>query len=392
MRLAVLCLLPLLTLYVLHEFPEAFGGDPPEWKKSSLQRSFPNPDASAKAGAYVGVEDCSMCHEERAKSLAGSFHAALLTRPASRGCEECHGPGARHAEEEGDAPIRNNRKAPAKQVVAVCLKCHTSVLSKPSRGHRDWLRAAGSKEKVRSCVDCHDVHLDRKSKAFDPKLGPFRELAPLEKHATHVKAARCRECHPDHHPDLLKSGHAGILESTKACGTCHGAGSLHADSGGHRSKIVFPWKQKRKDLNRNCRSCHAESQAPATATCLSHDANGLSCITCHDANAKKGATLRHSQLLLCGTCHEEEAERFELPSRHSASQGGVACTDCHNPLDRPKKKSKASPRHRACVECHREGGDAKRHEHDAAKGKGCVDCHDPHGSNRDALLRKSTGD
>ena len=54
----------------------------------------PDPD-SAKC---VGAETCQTCHEPSYKSFADSAHARTLEnpRPAERGCEGCHGPGADH--------------------------------------------------------------------------------------------------------------------------------------------------------------------------------------------------------------------------------------------------------------------------------------------------------
>ena len=365
--------------------PVAGGGDAAPWRKAALSERFPDPDLKADPKALVGPAECAHCHEDRKKSLSASFHAKVLEAAGSRGCEECHGPGAAHAE-DGDGAIRNLRKAPAREVVGVCLRCHENVLTRPVGAHRSWLEIERPEPATRSCVVCHAVHVDRGAKAFDPALGPFRDLPSLAEHATHVTAERCRECHDRAHPEIGRSGHSALLRTKEACGTCHGPGSLHADSGGDPSKIVHPFKQAHEARIGKCLECHDTGKSVAAATCRAHAPKGISCVICHDVNAPKGRTVRREQALLCGTCHPEVGERLRLPSRHPVAGGKVSCTDCHNPPVAASGGSASGARRDACIECHEEFGGPFRHDHGIAGPEGCVACHDPHGSAHPRLL------
>jgi hypothetical protein len=64
---------------------------------------------------YVGSETCMECHEDYYASYMKNRHAVKAdprTPAAGWGCEACHGPGAEHAESEGED----------------CLTCHTPMV------------------------------------------------------------------------------------------------------------------------------------------------------------------------------------------------------------------------------------------------------------------------
>jgi len=341
-------------------------------------KRFPDPDRNARSKDYIASSECFICHEDRATSLKTSFHAGLLDDGESRGCQECHGPGAAHAGDGDESTIRDPVEIDPKVSIGVCVTCHADVLSKPHRKHPEWI---GSDSDLRACVRCHRVHVDRKHPAFDPKLGPFQDLPSLAKHASHLPAARCRECHPKTHPQIDKSGHAGLLKKREACGACHGAGSLHVASGGSAGKIVQPWKQKRKERNRTCLGCHHDDKNAAEPICLDHDRKRISCINCHRVNSPKGRTLRSAEALLCTLCHPSVEEEFERASHHPIENAKVGCTGCH------QRSGKA--RRDACVECHREYQGPFRHDHGFDEAKGCLACHAPHGSAHPRLLAQA---
>jgi DmsE family decaheme c-type cytochrome len=366
----------------------AIGGSDADWTKAAVEHRFPDPDRQARAKDFVGAAECATCHEERQKSLKTSFHAGLLSDAKSRGCEECHGPGERHSTDGDEATIRNPARVDAVTSAGVCLRCHEQVLTRPHRDHREWIRDG---KVTRSCVQCHRVHVDRNSAAFDAKIGPFRGIADLARHATDVPTAKCRECHPRTHPDVARSGHARLLGERKGCGACHGPGSLHVESGGKPSKIVQPWRQKQEDRNRTCLECHGDGQAPADPICRAHDANRISCLSCHRVNAPSGKTIRGREALLCGMCHADVADRFDLASRHPIEKGEIGCTDCHNLKMKAASGAGTAARREACIGCHTSFRGPFRHDHGIAKPGGCVACHDPHGSKHPRLLKRAPG-
>src|SRR5437773_2565614 len=82
--------------------------DEDPWSEAAVRARFPDPDAATKPDQFAGNAECKECHEDRVKSLAASAHAKFVDakKSASRGCQECHGPGADHVDDP-DKAIRN---------------------------------------------------------------------------------------------------------------------------------------------------------------------------------------------------------------------------------------------------------------------------------------------
>ncbi len=409
------------------------GGDEDPWSAASVRARFPDPDAAAAPEAFGDNIECKECHEDRVKSLATSFHAKLgdAAKSKTHGCQECHGPGAAHVDDD-DLPMRDplyvadlvaptpepaTAEAPeaakpdaakpdaakprrhetvaVKEMNAVCLRCHLDVLTKPVEGHRSWTTKKGGKSAAdRSCVSCHGVHVDATLPAFDKKVGPFATAAELAKVAKPTDPALCVGCHsqfdaPKFHPQMARSGHAFLLaddEQNHGCAACHGAGSLHALSGGRPATIVNPKNQKPKDVDATCNACHIKGKSVEKWTCAEHSKQGVSCIVCHDANAPSGHTLRKPEFQLCGSCHLDVQAQFRLPNRHRVAEGRVACSDCHDPHGNTDKVRDKDVRYRACLACHQEKGGPFLFDHGIKRGEGCTACHDPHGSTNRRML------
>jgi DmsE family decaheme c-type cytochrome len=185
---------------------------------------------------------------------------------------------------------------------------------------------------------------------------------------------------------MRRSGHADLIEKGKACGTCHGPGSLHAASGGDPKKIVYPARQKAKAVSAACDRCHEGGEAVKRWTCAEHHREGLSCITCHDPNARAGRTLRGPEFKLCGGCHVDVKAEFRFPNRHRVDEARVQCSDCHDPHGNTAKVRDLDVRYRACVECHGEKAGPFVYDHDIKRTDGCVACHSPHGSPNRRML------
>lgn len=372
------------------------------WTTKALGERFPHPDASAVLDDYLGNTDCAECHGDRRKSLATSFHAALLDERASRsrGCESCHGPGVAHWEEGGEGPIRDPAFAPPSEVLGVCLACHADVLTEDDAAHRAWVFPGSPTPEpavARSCVQCHDVHVDRSSPAFADDTGPFTDPEALAAAAEPIPARRCIECHPTFHPELARSGHAELMEgppgahddlATRAgeCGSCHGAGTLHADSGGRAELILNPERMPAGVLNALCNDCHRSGESMVRWTCSEHARENVSCIACHDANARRGHTLRAPEFELCGSCHTDVQASFRLPDGHRVEEGRIGCTDCHDPHGNTSRVRDRQLRRDVCGECHADKSGPFLFDHGVRRGDGCIACHAPHGSSNRRLL------
>ncbi|HXY50235.1 MAG TPA: cytochrome c3 family protein [Terriglobales bacterium] len=102
----------------------------------------------------VGTETCQTCHEESYQSFADSAHARTLEnpRPAERGCEGCHGPGADHVNAGGDpGKIRRFADANPDTIRERCAACHA------------MREDAHSRARI-TCLSCHSAHHYREKK------------------------------------------------------------------------------------------------------------------------------------------------------------------------------------------------------------------------------------
>jgi cytochrome c554/c'-like protein len=100
-------------------------------------------DNRAHPVAYAGRSTCGDCHDDVAGALAAGQHARV-------GCEACHGPQARHAEDPsaGDAPPRLDPRA-------VCLGCHTANAAKPAKFPQIVPKDHAAEG---ACTECHAAH------------------------------------------------------------------------------------------------------------------------------------------------------------------------------------------------------------------------------------------
>jgi hypothetical protein len=110
--------------------------------------------AQSKKGAaadasYIGADACQACHDDSYATFAGSPHKKLLENKAAaqRGCEACHGPGAAHANSNGDTSrIFSFAGAKPATVLTRCGACHQA------ENKEDHLR------QQLSCLGCHSAH------------------------------------------------------------------------------------------------------------------------------------------------------------------------------------------------------------------------------------------
>ncbi|MBI5115213.1 hypothetical protein HZA56_01955 [Candidatus Poribacteria bacterium] len=157
---------------------------------------------------------------------------------------------------------------------------------------------------------------------------------PMIKGAEYVGMETCEACHPDQAKRFKLTSHfetsvkEGENSKGEACESCHGAGSLHADSGGDPSKIV------RYSADR------------------------------------------------CFVCHVDIRGKFQLQYHHPVPEKWMKCTDCHNPHSEDVKSWSAVSVLRPgeiCFRCHKEFKGPFVFAHDPLR-DGCQVCHNPHGS------------
>jgi len=103
-------------------------------------------DNMARPLSFAGRDACEGCHTDVVEFRKGSKHAAI-------GCESCHGPLAKHAEDP--SALKPERPEPK----ALCLGCHAANVAKP-RGFKQ----IDPKEHFagEACAGCHAPHAPQK--------------------------------------------------------------------------------------------------------------------------------------------------------------------------------------------------------------------------------------
>lgn len=159
--------------------------------------------------------------------------------------------------------------------------------------------------------------------------------------AQFVGSETCNDCHGEIGRDFKTATHArlqarGENAAHLGCEGCHGAGSLHNQSGGAAGTIINP---------------------------------------------RKSADV-------CFRCHLDKRAEFNLPYHHPVLEGHISCGDCHNPHKGPAIKGGGTSilsENETCFACHTAQRGPFVFEHEATR-EGCLNCHRPHGSVNQKLL------
>ena len=259
---------------------------------------------------YVGSETCMECHEDYYASYMKNRHAVKAdprTPAAGWGCEACHGPGAEHAESEGEKPIRSlkaDAAGPADQKSAACLKCH-------AKGRQALWHGSEHRSRNLSCSSCHNIHSDYPSNL-----------------ARQNEAETCGQCHKDIKAQLVRQSHHPLREGKMRCADCHNTHGTVAD------KLVDA-----QSINQKCFECHTQLRGPFL---WEHPPVTEDCLTCHTPHGSThAALLKAKPPFLCQRCHANAAHPSELAARSSADTGQSVYRALNNRVF-----------YRACLNCH----------------------------------------
>ena len=218
--------------------------------------------------------------------------------------------------------------------------------------------------------------------------------------ATFVGSDTCQGCHEDIFNAFQKNPHH-LVETdkkyrydTKACESCHGPGSKHAESMS-AADIRNPAKISPAATDKVCLSCHLNQPTHIGRIESSHAKNNVSCVSCHSIhkNGPNGLVARKPPDInqQCSTCHANVWASFQRTYRHRLPEGAMSCVDCHNPHGTflPRSIQTIDANERGCFRCHGDKRGPFTYEHAPVRLEGCTACHEPHGSANPRMLTRA---
>ncbi|MBD3334903.1 MAG: hypothetical protein GF355_05255 [Candidatus Eisenbacteria bacterium] len=246
-------------------------------------------------------QDCLMCHEDYAATLAGSVHEVTEVTedagPRQVTCLGCHDGWEAHLDDPSQETITTPPELAAGEQYEVCGRCHVTP-------HQRAMATTDphSLENL-ACTTCHKIHDN-----------------PSEHLTLDDRDDYCRECHAAATAEFKRrSSHpleAGILR----CTDCHDLASIESALGGQE----FDW---------SCQECHPEFSGPFPhehPVVNEHLVEGGGCIECHEPHGSPNdRLLKQPGDGLCNQCHG-------IPPLHRTRHGGLAmglnCVDCHSEI------------------------------------------------------------
>ena len=217
--------------------------------------------------------------------------------------------------------------------------------------------------------------------------------------AEYVGSLACQMCHEDISNAFQKNPHHQVETgnkhgwATRACESCHGPGSKHADSAS-AADIRQPAKLKPADADKICLTCHLNQPTHVGRINSSHARNQVSCTACHSIhkNGPNGLVARKQADInkLCAGCHADVWASFQRPYKHRLPEGAMSCVDCHNPHGSflPRSIQTVSANEPGCFKCHGDKAGPFTYEHAPVRLEGCTACHQPHGSANPRMLTR----
>jgi DmsE family decaheme c-type cytochrome len=245
---------------------------------------------------------------------------------------------------------------------------------------------------------------------------PKEQEAKAPAKAEYVTSVTCMGCHEEIYNNFIKRNVHRVLETgrkkgweEKACESCHGPGSVHAESASP-TDILNPSKIKSAAADRICLTCHINQPTQVGRVTGGHARSQVRCSDCHSVHAPEPspAIASGTNALLpgsvqsapskaaigrtanCAKCHTSQWAEFQRPYRHNLPEGSMTCTDCHNPHGASNRSmtQNVGMREPGCFKCHGDKRGPFTFEHAPVRLEGCATCHQPHGSANPRMLTR----
>jgi DmsE family decaheme c-type cytochrome len=220
------------------------------------------------------------------------------------------------------------------------------------------------------------------------------------KPATVVGSDTCAACHDEIAKAFQTNPHEAVEKGVrpqwkgKACESCHGPGSVHAETA-DKKDIRNPATLPPAQADKICLGCHLNQPTQAGRIQSGHARNQVSCTSCHSVHKAGGtqmvARTAHAVNQLCQGCHIQEWASFQRPYKHKLPEGAMSCVYCHNPhgtLLLPRMLQTVSANEPGCFKCHGDKRGPFAYEHAPVRLEGCTACHEPHGSANPRMLTR----
>lgn len=230
-----------------------------------------------------------------------------------------------------------------------------------------------------------------------------KKSAEPAKKKEYVGSETCAGCHDEISTNFKKNPHSSLETNkkrgweTKACESCHGPGSVHAETNA-ADDIRSPKNMKAAAIDEMCLSCHKNQSTHVGRLQSSHARNSVACTSCHNMH-KQGAESTSEQYRkasginkACASCHMDVWASFQKPHRHKLPEGAMSCTGCHNPhasfLGRNMRLT--GGHEPGCFSCHADKRGPFVYEHAPVKNEPCSTCHEAHGSVNPRMLTRAS--
>ena len=233
---------------------------------------------------------------------------------------------------------------------------------------------------------------------FLSRLGTAQTPPAANAPATYVGSEACQVCHEDISKAFQKNPHFAVEKDkkrgfeTRACESCHGPGSKHAESTS-AADIRNPKKLPVAEADQGCLSCHLNQPTHVGRIQSSHARNQVSCVSCHSIHKSAEELVPRRRAAInteCATCHLSVWASFQKPYKHKLPEGAMSCVDCHNPHGSalPHSIRMVSANEPGCINCHGDKRGPFVFEHAPVRLEGCATCHEPHGSANPRMLTR----